>query len=245
METKVTVITAVWHQQKDKQTLLRSHMENLQRQTAPFRVVYVFDCGDSPPDWLAGTKISVSDPLTIYQAWNVALSQVMTPLVMNLNVDDRLSPDAIAIMSEPFESDPEVFLVGGDWKVCFGPGEADDVRQAYPAARLPFYPEWPPASGRETRLGCGVGTQTTYGPACMWRMEAHRRLPRYPHRFADGSLIQIIGDAVWWHAIEHHMRKKLVRLPLIIGHYTSSPATQAEFRHSAAAEHGNHEISLL
>ena len=38
---------------------------------------------------------------------------------MNLNVDDRLAPDAIEVMAEGFDADPDVFLVGGDWKVCF------------------------------------------------------------------------------------------------------------------------------
>lgn len=94
-----TVITAVWHQQKDKEALLAGHMENLRRQTAPHRAIYVFDAGDAAPAWLEGTKITVSDPLTLYQAWNIALANVMTPLVMNLNVDDRLAPDAIEVMA--------------------------------------------------------------------------------------------------------------------------------------------------
>ena len=49
----------------------------------PPRVVYVFDADDPPPPELPGTAITVSDPLTIYQAWNIALGAVTTPLVMN------------------------------------------------------------------------------------------------------------------------------------------------------------------
>jgi len=40
-------------------------------------MIYVFDGGDSPPQWLQGdgvTCVGVSDPLSIYQAWNVAIS---------------------------------------------------------------------------------------------------------------------------------------------------------------------------
>ena len=245
MNPTVTVICAVWHQQRDKESLLRGHMENLRRQTLRPRVIYVFDAGDAPPHWLDGTKIAVSDPLTIYQAWNIALSNVMTPLVMNLNVDDRLAPDAIEIMARAFEPDPDVFLVGGDWKVCFGEAESDDVQPVHPLSDLAFHPEWPPLPGRTTRLGSGDGARGTHGPACMWRLEAHRRMPRYPYRFADGSFIRIIADAIWWHAIEQFMGKKIVRLPLVIGNYRSTPVSQAEFRHSAADEHQKQDIALL
>ena len=240
-----TVITAVWHQQQDKESLLKGHMENLRRQTAPHRAIYVFDAGDTPPSWLEGTKITVSDPLTLYQAWNVALANVMTPLVMNLNVDDRLAPDAIALMANAFDGDPDVFLVGGDWKVCFDEKETDDVRPAYPLRELPYYAEWPPVPGRLRRLGSGDQPESTHGPACMWRLDAHRRMPRYPYRFADGTFIKIIADAIWWHAIENYMGKKILRLPLVIGNYRSAPRTQAEFRWSASEEHGKQDIALM
>ena len=79
----------------------------------------------------------------------------------------------------------------------------------------------------------------------MWRLEAHRRLPRYPYRFADGTPIRIVGDAIWWHAIEQMMRKKIVRLPLIVGNYRSHPSTQAEFRYSAAEELAKQNIAMM
>jgi hypothetical protein len=240
-----TVITAVWHQQANKESLLRGHMRNLRRQSAPYRAIYVFDASDTPPSWLEGTTISVSDPLTIYQAWNIALANVRTPLVMNLNVDDRLAPDAIEIMAQAFDSDPDVFLVGGDWKVCFDEAETDDVRMSYSLADLPYYPDWPPTPGRPRRLGSGDQPDATHGPACMWRIEAHRRMPRYPYRFADDSNIRIIADALWWYAIEHYMNKKILRLPLIIGNYRSAPSTQAEFRYSASEERAKQDIALL
>ena len=245
MNPVATVITAVWHRQQDKESLLRGHMENLRRQSVPCRVVYVFDGGDVPPPWLEGTKITISEPVTLYQAWNIALGTVMTPLVLNLNVDDRLAPDAIEVMVRALDADPDNFLVGGDWKICFGEAETDDVRPVYPIAELPRHPEWPPVPGRPGRLGSGDQPEATHGPACMWRLDAHRRMPRYPYRFADGTFIRIIGDAIWWHAIEHYMGKKIVRLPLVIGNYRSAPDTQAEFRYSAAEERGKQDIALM
>jgi len=241
----ITVITAVWHEQADKESLLKGHMDNLRRQSVPYRAIYVFDDSDTPPSWLEGTKIVVSDALTVYQAWNVALANVTTPLVMNLNVDDRLAPDAIEVMARVFDRDPDVFLVGGDWKVCFDEAETDDVRRSYPLRELPYYSEWPPTPGRRRRLGSGDQPTATYGPACMWRVEAHRRMPRYPYRFADGTYVRIIGDALWWYAIEHYMHKRIVRLPLVIGNYRSAPATQAEFRYSASEERAKRDIAIL
>ncbi len=245
MHPTTTVITAVWHRQQNKESLLRGHAANLRRQTAPCRAIYVFDAGDTPPPWLEGTTIAVSDPLTLYQAWNIALAKVLTPLVMNLNVDYRLAPDAIEVMAGALDSDPDAFLVGGDWKVRFSEADTDEVRPVYPIRELPYEPEWPPVPGRLRRLGSGDRPAATHGPACMWQLDAHRRMPRYPYRFADGSMIRIIGDAIWWHAIEHYMGKKILRLPLVIGNYRSAPATRAEFRHSAAAERAKQDISLL
>ena len=95
---RTCVICAVWHGDPERQALLRGHVENLARQTVPVEPIYVFDNGDEPPDWLNARAISVKEPLTIYQAWNVALSLVSTPLAMNLNLDDRLAPDAVEML---------------------------------------------------------------------------------------------------------------------------------------------------
>ncbi len=245
MTPEITVIASVWRHQRDKDELLRGHMRNLARQTVPHRVIYVFDGGDPPPPWLGGMKVTVSGDLTIYQAWNVALSLVTTPLVANLNLDDRLAPEGLAMLSAPFRDDPEVFLTGGDWRICYSAEETDAVRLAVPVAQVPFVQEWPPAPPASTRLGSGDGTRDTFGPATMWRMEAHLGYPRYPYRFVDGTLIRVIGDFLWWNLLLGPMKKKSVRLPYVIGHYRSWPDSQAEFRHDAAAEHRQSRLSPL
>jgi hypothetical protein len=76
-------------------------------------------------------------------------------------------------------------------------------------------------------------------------MAAHLQVPRYPYRFADGTLIRVIADALWWDLIRNHLGKRLLRLPLVIGHYRTWPGEQAEFRYSAADEHSNRQVSLL
>ena len=61
MNEDVTVISAVWSGQRDKEALLRGHMENLDRQTQPHQRIYVFDQGDTPPDWLRGMAVTVRE----------------------------------------------------------------------------------------------------------------------------------------------------------------------------------------
>ncbi len=236
MDAKVTVICAVWCRQKDKLALLRGHVANLQKQTVPYEVIYVFDEGDTCPEWLTGTHLSASGPLTIYQAWNVALALVRTPYVMNLNLDDRLAPNAIELFQNTLDDNADAVLVGGDWLVCFNAEDTDRVKYAYDMNEEPFSPPWPPDAGVHTRLGSGDRRRGSYGPATMWRMSAHVGMPRFPYRFADGTLIRTIADAVWWKLLEKDPRRKLVRLPLIIGNYHSDPATQAEFRNPADIE---------
>jgi hypothetical protein len=242
----VTVIAAVWCGQADKEALLRGHMANLDRQTTPHERIYVFDGGDQPPDWLTGTAVGVREPLTLYQAWNVALSLVQTPFVMNLNLDDRLAVDAMEVMLARIEESPDNFLVGGDWKICSTAEETDDVGRCYPISELPQTQAWPPVPGVTARIGSGDGLYTwTLGPGCLWRMAAHLTIPRYPYRFLDGTLIRIVGDGVWWQLIQGHLNKLTVRTPMVVGNYRSWPANQAEFRYNADHEVQNTLFSLL
>jgi hypothetical protein len=226
---QTTVICAVWHGDPARFDLLRDHLANLARQTVPIETIYVFDGGDAVPVWLDAKAIIVRQPLAIYQAWNVALSLVRTPLVMNLNLDDRLAVDAIELLEKALR-DAKGAAVGGDWKICYSQAETDDTERSYPASRLPFVDEWPPKPGTVMRLGSGTGESGSLGPAVLWRMDAHIGAPRYPWRFKDGTPIQVAGDAAWWKFLRRQAHKKLVRLPTIIGNYHSHPRDQAEFR---------------
>ena len=219
----------MWHRDPKRRDLLRGHADNLARQTVPVEPIYVFDSGDLAPDWLNARAISVKEPLTIYQAWNVALSLVATPLAMNLNLDDRLAPDAVEILERELLQNGAV-AVGGDWNICYSQEETDRVERCYGASALPFVAQWPPKSGTQTRLGSGTGERGTLGPATLWRMEAHLGAPRYPWRLRDGSLIRAAGDLAWWRILQSNPKFKLLAIPAIIGNYHSHPEEQAEFR---------------
>jgi hypothetical protein len=195
---------------------------------------------------LQGTAIRVSEPLTLYQAWNLALAATSTPFVANLNLDDRFATDALEHMIEIFNLYKDVFLVGGDWQVCHSAKETDNFFKAYPAHTLALVSRWPPGPEANRRLGTGDGSNAiSYGPACMWRMEAHLAIPRYPYKFGNGFLIRGIADLIWWKMIEHNLKKRLYRLPLIIGNYRSWPESQAEFRYGQEREYIGTGITLI
>jgi FkbM family methyltransferase len=225
-----SVLCAVWHQDAQRAERLRGHAANLAAQSARVEPIYVFDGCDTPPDWLAGRKIVAHESLSIYQAWNLGLALVATPFVMNLNLDDRLAPDAVATLQFLLTRE-NAALVGGDWKICYSQAETDAVEPCYSAGRLPFVPQWPPPPGTVTRLGSGTGSRGTYGPATMWRLDAHIGAPRYIWRLPEGTVLKVAGDTAWWTVVTEHLRKKAVRFPGIIGNYHSHPTSQAEFRH--------------
>jgi FkbM family methyltransferase len=209
---QISVICAVPHDELARDQLLRGHAANLARQTVPIEPIYVFDGGGGVPDWLAGRALSVGETLTRHQAWNVALSVVGTPMVMNLNLKDRLAPDAAEVLErELLQSD--AMAACGDWKTCHTEAEADEVEPCYPADRLPIES----APGMPRRLGSSVEGYESFGPAALWRLEAHLRAPRYPWRLRDGTLLHDAADLAWQTIFIGMLRQKIVRIPMILG----------------------------
>ena len=228
-EPATTVFCAVWSEDPNRHALVRGHLENLLAQTRPVEIVYVFDSGDRPPEGLSAQTVVVNSPIGIYEAWNVALSLCRTEFVMNLNLDDRLAPDAIELLEREMSASG-ANLIGGDWKICFTQDETDAVAAVAPASTAPFRPEWPPTHGVPARLGSGTGERGTFGPATIWRLDCHRVIPRYPYRTTDNTPIRSISDALWWRMLQRIDPQSLRRLPFIIGNYHSHPGDQAEFR---------------
>jgi len=228
-EKTTTVFSAVWSQDPKRHALLRGHQRNLLGQTKPVEIIYVFDNGDIAPSGLTAKTITVGSNVSIYEAWNVALSMCRTPFVMNLNLDDRLAPDAVERLEYEMLSN-NGNLIGGDWNICFSQEDTDAVRPAYRATEVPFSPAWPPKPYVPTRLGSGTGERGTYGPATMWRLDCHVGFPRYPYRTQDNTPIKSIADSVWWNMMTRTDPQKVFRYPVIIGNYFSHPSEQAEFR---------------
>ncbi|GEM_PF-907296 len=232
-EPRTTVFCAVWHKDPHRFERLVAHQACLDAQTVPVDRVYVFDGGDTPPDWLKGRVVVNREPLLIYEAWNMGICRVRTPYVMNLNLDDRLCPQGVEILENVLDGGAD--LAGGEWRICFSQEDTDAVGPIATAHSIPFSPRWPPSQGGPVRLGSGTGERGTFGPACLWRMKLHEQFARYPWKFGDGEPIRIIGDTAWWGLLMKH-DKVLKRLPVVIGHYHSHPNDQAEFRNPSRDE---------
>jgi hypothetical protein len=245
---QTSVICAVWSGDPKRGELLRGHIANLARQTVPVEPIYVFDGNDKIPPWVKGNCVSAREKLGLYQAWNVALSLVQTGFVMNLNLDDRLAADAVETLERALIQH-DAALVGGEWNVTYSQKETDAIERSYPAELLPSVADWEArGSGTRTRLGSGTGEQGTYGPATLWRLDAHIGAPRYPWRFPEGTVIRTAADAAWWLLLEKHLKKKLVRVPIVIGNYHYHPREQAQYRalpHDEVALMQQLGISLL
>ncbi|WP_416368494.1 glycosyltransferase family 2 protein [Tritonibacter mobilis] len=243
----VTVFCAVWHKQPNKLELLKSHWDNLKRQSIPVEPCYIFDNGDTAPEWLAAPWHSFSEPLTIYEAWAAGVALARTRFVMNLNMDDRLSTDAAEMMLRGLLQ-TDTALIGGEWIIQFDHAFQTEVFGSSDPKQTCFEPAWPPApieGDKRLRLGSGMGERGTLGPATLWDLEKTQRW--YPTHFGNRDPILSIGDAIFW---QHLHKKKLrtARLPLVIGRYFSSPDAQAEFRPHNDEEnlrtHGVHEVSF-
>ena len=229
MKTKTSIICAVYSKDPNRSDLIKNHYLNLKSQSVDVEPIYIFENSDSPPPDLGGEIIISNKLQTIYEAWNLGLSACRTPLVMNLNLDDRLNLDAIELLERTLINN-NGDLIGGDWKICYSQDETDDIENCYAAERISFLPSWPPMVSSKTRLGSGTGERGTYGPSTMWKLSTHIGFPRYPYRTTDDYRIKGVADSLWWNILKTHLNKNLIRLPSIIGNYFSHPDSQAEFR---------------
>jgi FkbM family methyltransferase len=231
---RISVICAVPHGLSDRDELLRGHGANLARQSIPVEPIYVFDAGGEIPAWLHGRAVACGASLTRYQAWNVALSMVATPLVMNLDLADRLAPDG-ALMLEREREKANAIAAFGDWKVCASQGEADAVEPCYPPALLPH----------AARLSAGPGPLDSLGPSVLWRMDAHMRVPRYPWRLRDGTLLHDSGEGAWRSVLADRLREKIAHAPFVIGHCRADNARKDAAPYDERAALNDPGLSLL
>ena len=229
----ITLFCAVYHRDENRHALIEEHLDNIKSQSLPVKPIYVFEAGDKPSSIAKPFSIASPNRLTIYQAWHMAMENSNTELLINLNLDDRLVPNAVALMSDYFENE-DVMLVGGEWIICdqiATPAQLQNIsmKQTY------FNPSWPPEKSlytsleKKLRLGSGTGERGTYGPSSMFRRKLLKEL-LYPLKFGNGDLVESIGDTIWWNSIKQKYPGGTIRIPEVVGIYYSNPSTQAEFR---------------
>jgi len=234
-EDETTVFCAVWHKDPARWMLMKEHFDCLMSQSVPpDDVIYVLDGGDSLPHELEHLErfvVQIDEPLSIYEAWSLAISLADTPLVMNLNLDDRLLPNGLEkLKSALVGADQD--LVGGDWLISFDSETRNRIARDSDLASSLFNKAlvvncWPPVEKPyPQKLGVGTVPNGTYGPSCLFRRCEQFT---YPWKFENNESIKSIGDAIFWGVLKQN-GFKLGKITDLVGVYNSAPATQAEFR---------------
>ncbi len=152
---------------------------------------------------------------TLYQAWNRGIKLAQGKYVTNANADDRLRPDALAIMASELERNPDIALVYGDFFITTSPNMTvrDHVRCGY--SRKPEY-------APEIMLaGCHMGPQP------MWRRSVHDEIGYFDEQFI------VAGDYEFWCRLATKHRMK--HLPDFLGLYYHNPAGIANQNKEAEA----------
>lgn len=224
----LTVVCAVWHQQRDLGRLFEQHTRSLLGQSVPVRVVYIVDGGlGLSSDHERVTVVSVDRGVTVSESFMMGLSLADTEYFAALNLDDYYFTDAVAAHLEIMRAQ-RLDMLGGDWEIRFTP-EAHVERPCYDLSALRPCDEWPPAPGPGQRLGSGDGRNGTFGPAPIFRTAAVRQVGGYARRFGDGTRVRTIIDYILWDRLAR-AGGRIARLPLVVGTYLSDPGTQMEFR---------------
>ena len=227
-----TIFCAVWSKEPEKDRLLSRHQECVLSQTTSPFPLYVFDDSDEPPADFELPYIACDQPLTIYEAWDLAVRIAPSDLVQNLNLDDVVYPNANAVLIDALLATGSD-LVGGEWLIVRQDNDVSFLEKRVSTVsevlNTDYDPNWPPANftAMPRRLGSGTGERGTYGPSTLWRRSTTGF--GYPHKFNNGEKIKSIGDSAFWSKIKTSGRSA-TRLPVIIGEYFTNPEHQAEFR---------------
>jgi GT2 family glycosyltransferase/Flp pilus assembly protein TadD/glycosyltransferase involved in cell wall biosynthesis len=140
---------------------------------------------------------------SLYQAWNRGVRMASGKYITNSNADDRLRPDALALMAAELDRHPEVALVYGDFFITTLENMTvhDHVRCGYSIK--------PDYSADMMLAGCHIGPQP------MWRKSVHEEIG-----FFDGRFV-VAGDYEFWCRIATKYPMK--HIPEFLGLYYHNP----------------------
>ncbi|MEM3370057.1 MAG: glycosyltransferase, partial [Candidatus Micrarchaeia archaeon] len=117
---------------------------------------------------------------TVYSAWNRGIKIAKGKYITNANTDDRHRKDALEIMADYLDKNPEFALVYGDSIVTERENETFDNCTPVGYFALPEF-------DRERLLH-----ESYIGPQPMWRKNLHDELGFFDETF------EVAGDYEWW-----------------------------------------------
>lgn len=202
-DIRVSVLVAVWKAAR----YLPACLDNLIRQTIfADSQVLVIDTGSPENEAKIVADYALRHPNirllrtpvreTIYAAWNRGVRASRSPYLINVNADDSLRPDGLAILADTLDRHPGVTAVYADSLVT------DQPCQPYEQARITGRFRWP-------EFDPDLMFKASYlGPHPMWRRTLHGRYGLF-----DPTL-RIAGDYEFWLRLCRHERFLHVAEPL-------------------------------
>lgn len=171
---KISAIVSAYYAER----YLDGRLENLLAQTPKPEVIVV--CKVESQEHVIASKYDVRLVLTqniptIYDAWNMAITEATGEYITNANCDDRLYPFALAKLSEALDKHPQYSIAYSDCDIV-------DTIGGKPIGRY----EWLEGDIEQLLAGCFLG------PCPMWRKSLHDK-----HGMFDAEM-HAAGDYEYW-----------------------------------------------
>ncbi len=120
----------------------------------------------------------------IYAAWNLAARAARAPLLTPASTNDRLGPDAYAVLADALDRNCDVMLAYGDSYLTDQPHQR--FGRHSPSARFGGVWQWPDYSFKDLLTTCRAG------PHPMWRRVVHQHVGYFD------PLYRALGDQALW-----------------------------------------------
>jgi glycosyltransferase involved in cell wall biosynthesis len=155
---------------------------------------------------------------SMYAAWNRAIKLAKGDYIIPANVDDRLRPDACAVMADYLDAHPEVDMVCPDSFVTAAANVVwEETQDLFPLLSM----EAPYTAGRLDFANSPYPQvqQCRIGNTPMWRKSLHQEIGYF-----DTSYL-IAGDYEWALRLEAHTRS-IAWIQDVLGLFYFHPSTQ-------------------
>lgn len=137
----------------------------------------------------------------IYSAWNRGVKAASGKYLTNANTDDRHHPEAIEILKNELDKNPDVDLVYSDFYLTHTPNQQfENAKIDQEIIRPDFKPEI-------MHTGCYMGPQP------VWRADVHKKIGYFNEAYKSS------GDYEFWSRIVFVNGSKLKRVNKILGLY--------------------------